>query len=89
MEGGLRFIMMLVLILGVATVISGAIAITLAQFKATTTDADALHIIGNGTQGIVTVAQQFPTLGIIGVMIVIIGLLVSVFGLIGMRAVRE
>lgn len=88
MEGGLRFVMMLVLILGVTTVIAGAIAITLASFAETTTDVDALLIIGNGSEAINTVAEQFPTLGIIGIMIVIIGLLVSVFGVIGMRSVR-
>lgn len=88
MEGGLKFIMMLILFLGVSTVIAGAVAITLAEFEDTTTDEDALRIINNGSQGILTVAEQFPTLGIIGVMIVIIGLLVSVFGVIGMRQVR-
>ena len=88
MEGGLRFIMVLVLVLGVATVVAGAIGITLAQFATTTTDVNALNIIGNGSAGIVTIASQFPTLGIIGVMVVIIGLLVSVFGVIGMRQVQ-
>lgn len=88
MEGGLRFIMMLILILGVSTVIAGAVAITLAEFEETTTDVDAINIINNGSDGILTVAEQFPTLGIIGVMIVIIGLLVSVFGYIGMRQIR-
>ena len=88
MEGGLRFVMMLVLILGVATIISGAVAITLAEFEDTTTDTDALNIINNGSAGINTIAEQFPTLAIIGVMVVIIGLLVSVFGVIGMQQVR-
>lgn len=87
MEGGLGFIMMLILILGVSTVIAGAVAITLAQFEDTTTDVDALLIINNGSAGIMTVSEQFGTLGIIGVMIVIIGLLVSVFGMIGLRQI--
>lgn len=87
MEGGLRFIMSLILILGVSTVVAGAVAITLAEFEETTTDTDALLIINNGSEGIMTVSEQFNTLGIIGVMIVIIGLLVSVFGVIGMRQI--
>lgn len=87
MEGGLRFVMMLVLVLGVATVISGAVAITLAEFRSTTTNNDAYNVIDNGTQGILTISKQYPTIGIIGVMVVIIGLLVSVFGVIGMRQI--
>ena len=88
MEGNLQFVMMLVLILGVSAIVAGATAITLAEFRSTTTDVNALNIIDNGSQGIITVAKQFPTIGIIGAMVVVIGLLISVFGVIGYRQVR-
>lgn len=74
----IKLIPMIVLMIAVSGVIAGAAAITLAQFATTTTDVDALNAIGNGTKGVTTVAQQFPTVAIIGVMVIIISLIMGV-----------
>lgn len=70
---------MVVLILAISGIIIGAAAITLGEFKATTTDVNALLAIGNATEGINTVAEQQPTLAIIAVMVIIISLIAGVF----------
>lgn len=76
---GLKAIPLFFLVLGVAAVIGGATAITLGQFSTTTTDVTALLVINNGSSALATVGNQLGTVGIIGVMVVIIGLLVGVF----------
>jgi len=76
---GFSMIPYIFLALGVAAVVGGAVAITLAEFEDTTTDVDALLVINNGSAAIGTVASQLGTVGIIGIMVIIIGLLASVF----------
>ncbi len=75
----LKFIPYLFLIIGVSAIIGGSVAIVLAQFAATTTDTSALAVIANGTLGVSTIAQQLPTISIIAVMVIIIGLITTVF----------
>jgi len=76
---GLRVIPYLVLMIGVAAIITGAVAISISKFKATTTDTTALAALGNASSGITTIAEQFPTVAIVGIMVVIIGLIAGVF----------
>ena len=75
----LKMIPYIVLTLCISGVIAGASAIVLSQFRATTTDANALAVIDNATEGVQTVAEQFPTVGIISVLVIIISLLAGVF----------
>ena len=58
---------------------AGASIITIAQFRATTTDATALAALNNVSAGLGTIAQQFPTIGIIAVMVIIISLIAGAF----------
>lgn len=76
---GLKAIPFVVLLLAVAGIVVGASQVTLAEFRATTTNNDALLAIDNATAGIGTVANQFTTVGVIAVMVIIIGLLASLF----------
>lgn len=76
---GLKAIPYVFLVLAVSAVIGGAAAIVLDSFGDTTTDATALSVINNGSSALATVGEQLGTLGIIGVMVVIIGLLAGVF----------
>lgn len=69
----------IVLTLCVAGIIAGASAIVLTQFRDTTTNTQALSVIDNATAGITTVAEQFTTVGIIGILVIIISLLAGVF----------
>lgn len=75
----LKMIPYIVLTLCIAGIIAGASALSLAEFKATTTDPDALAAIGNASEGIQKVTEQFPTVGIIAVMVIIISLIAGVF----------
>ena len=76
---GFKAIPYIFLVLAVAAVIGGASAIVLDSFAATTSSASALAVINNGTFAISTVAEQLSTVGIIGIMVIIIGLLAGVF----------
>lgn len=75
----MKFIPYIVLILVVSGIIIGAGAITLGQFRDTTTNQNALYAIDNATEGVLTVAEQQPTVAIIGVMVIIISLIAGVF----------
>ena len=76
---GLKAIPYLALVLCIAGIVAGASAITLAKFRDTTTTDSALRAIDNATEGINTLAEQFPTVAIIGVMVVIISIIAGVF----------
>lgn len=76
---GLKLIPYVVLVICISGIIAGASAIALAEFGGTTTNLKAIGVIGNSTDGIVSIANQFPTVGIIGVMVVIISLIAGVF----------
>lgn len=65
--------------IAISGIIAGASAITLAQFNATTSDTTATLAIGNAADGVGTLAEQFPTIAIIGVMVIIISMLATVF----------
>ena len=76
----LKYIPYLFLVICVAGIIAGASALTLGEFKDTTTDAGALAALGNATSGINTMSAQFGTIGIIAIMTIIIALLAGVMG---------
>ena len=76
---GMKAIPYIFLVLAIAGIIGGASAIVLAEFKSTTSDADAVAVINNATAGINTVAAQLPTVAIIGVMVIIISIIAGVF----------
>ena len=67
------------LILAIGGIVAGASLLTTAKFKATTTDTDVTAALNNVTAGMSTVSEQFPTIAIISVMVIIIGLLSGVF----------
>jgi len=69
----------LALVLCIAGIVAGASAVTLGKFNDTTTDVTASGAINNASQAISDLAEQFPTLAIIGVMVVIISVLAGVF----------
>ena len=75
---GMKLIPYIFLIIAISGIIGGATAIVLSKFKDTTTDADALNVIGNATAGITTVAEQLPTVAIIGIMVIIISIIAGV-----------
>ncbi len=74
-----KLIPFVVLSLCIAGIIAGAALITLAEFDATTTDTTASLGIANASAGIAKITEQFPTLGIIAVMVIIISVLAGVF----------
>ncbi len=76
---GFKAIPYIFLALAVSAVVGGAAAVTLAEFAETTTDATALLVINNGSAALATVGSQLGTVGIIGIMVIIIGLLAGVF----------
>jgi len=69
----------LFLILAVSGIVAGATTLAISKFKATTTDSDTINALGNVSSGMKTVSEQFPTLGVIAVMIIIIALIAGVF----------
>jgi hypothetical protein len=76
---GLKLIPYMFLVIAIAGIIGGAAAIVLAQFGTTTTDGNALNAIQNATEGVTTIAEQLPTVAIIGVMVIIISIIAGVF----------
>ena len=76
---GFKAIPYIFLVLAVSAIVGGASAVVLAEFADTTTDTAALAVIANGTDAIGTIAGQLSTVGIIGIMVIIIGLLAGVF----------
>lgn len=75
----LKMIPYIFLMLAIAGVVAGAALITIDKFEDTTSDAEALGALGNVTEGLTDVAEQFPTIGIIAVMVIIISLIAGVF----------
>lgn len=75
----LKFIPYVVLSICVAGIVAGAGALSLSKFNDATSDAEASAAIGNATAGIGDIAEQFPTIAIIGVMVIIISLIAGVF----------
>jgi len=76
---GLKLIPYIALVLAISGIVLGAAAITLSKFRDTTTNTQALYAIDNATEGIVTVAEQQPTVAIIAVMVIIISIIAGVF----------
>ena len=76
---GMKAIPYIALVLCISGIVLGASVITLTKFKDTTSDTSALAAIGNATDGISTVAEQLPTVAIIGVMVIIISIIAGVF----------
>ena len=75
----LKFIPYLFLVLAISGIVAGASVLTISKFKDTTTDDATLRALGNVTEGLGDVAEQFPTIGIIAVMVIIISLISGVF----------
>ena len=76
---GLKAIPYIALVLAVSGIVLGAAALVFAEFNATTTDNSASLAIANASAGINTVAEQLPTIAIIGVMVIIISIIAGVF----------
>lgn len=76
---GLKLIPYIALIIAVSGIILGASALVLSEFEDTTDDADALAAINNATEGVITIAEQVPTVAIISVMVIIISVIAGVF----------
>lgn len=76
---GLKLIPYIALVLAVSGIVLGASAIVLGKFKATTTDNSAINALDNASAGVRTVAEQLPTVAIIGVMAIVIGVIAGVF----------
>ena len=74
-----KLIPFVVLSLCIAGIIAGATLIALAEFDETTDNNDASGGIRNASAGIAKITEQFPTLGIIAVMVIIISVLAGVF----------
>jgi hypothetical protein len=79
MMEALKMIPYIALVLAVSGIILGAAAIVLAEFRGTTTNVNALGAIDNASASIVTIAEQQPTVAIIGVMVIIISIISGVF----------
>jgi len=75
----LKMIPYIFLVLAISGIVAGAALITISKFSATTTDSATLRALGNVTKGMSDVAEQFPTIGIISVMVIIISLIAGVF----------
>ncbi len=75
----LKYIPYLFLVLAISGIVAGASLLTVSKFSASTTDATAKAALGNVSLGMSDVASQFPTIGIIAVMVVIISLISGVF----------
>ena len=79
---GINDIVPVVIILGVAGVVSGAGVLVLSKFQTqAVTDGENLsyYIIGNGSAGINQLANFYPTIGIVIAAVIIIGLIITAF----------
>lgn len=76
---GLKLIPYIALLIAVSGIVLGASAVVLAQFRGTTTNANALLAIDNASASVVDVAEQLPTVAIIAVMVIIISVIAGVF----------
>ena len=75
----LKMIPYIVLIICISGIIAGASALSLAKFNDTTSDADASAVIANATSAVGDIAEQLPTVAIIGIMVIIISLIAGIF----------
>ena len=75
----LKYIPYIFLVLAISGIVAGASLVTLGKFTDTTTNTQALLGLGNASEGLGTIAEQFPTIGIIAVMVIIISLIAGVF----------
>ncbi len=76
---GMKAIPYIALVIAVSGIVLGASAIVLQKFNDTTSDAKASAAIANGTEAVGTIAEQLPTVAIIGVMVIIISIIAGVF----------
>lgn len=76
---GLKMIPYIALVIAISGIVLGASAIVLAKFNETTTDAAATSAIDNASAAIGDIAEQLPTVAIIGVMVIIISIIAGVF----------
>lgn len=76
---GFKALPYIFLVLAVSGVVAGASALVLSKFGDTTTDVDATNAINNATKAVADVAEQLPTVAIIGIMVIIISIIAGVF----------
>lgn len=69
----------LFLVLAISGIVAGAATLVVSKFKATTTDAATLGAMNNVSLGLSTAAEQFPTVAIIAIMSIVIGVLATTF----------
>ena len=74
---GLKMIPLLILLLCIGGMIAASTAVVNAQFRSSTTNANAQGIIDNSSAGIGNMASNFGTMGTIGAMVIIISMLGS------------
>jgi predicted benzoate:H+ symporter BenE len=76
---GMKAIPYIALVIAISGIVLGASAIVLAKFNDTTTDTAATAAIQNASDAIGDVAEQLPTVAIIGIMVIIISVIAGVF----------
>ena len=76
---GMKAIPYIALVIAISGIVLGASAIVLAKFNDTTSDTDATNAIGNATLAVGDIAEQLPTVAIIGIMVIIISIIAGVF----------
>lgn len=76
---GLKAIPYIALVLAISGIVLGASAVVLDKFDDTTTDEVSNASIANASAAVLDVAEQLPTVAIIGVMVIIISIIAGVF----------
>lgn len=76
---GLKMIPYIALVIAISGIVLGASAVVLSKFGDTTTDATATNAIDNASAAVGDIAEQLPTVAIIGVMVIIISIIAGVF----------
>ncbi len=76
---GLKAIPYIALVIAISGIVLGASAVVLAKFNDTTTDVQATLAISNASAAIGDIAEQLPTVAIIGIMVIIISIIAGVF----------
>ena len=76
---GLKAIPYIALVIAISGIVLGASAVVLAKFNETTTDTQATLAISNASAAIGDIAEQLPTVAIIGIMVIIISIIAGVF----------
>jgi predicted benzoate:H+ symporter BenE len=76
---GMKAIPYIFLVIAIAGIVGGASALVLSKFGDTTSDVDATNAINNATSAVGDIAEQLPTVAIIGIMVIIISIIAGVF----------